>query len=79
MLVIYQESVEAMGNGEVVSTFVLESFIFQNTQLILVKFVTDVCLKIFWLIWFGVCLFFHRIPTVEYFCVTILCDTQITK
>jgi len=39
----------------------------------------DVCPKIFCLIWFGVRLFVHRIPTVESFCVTILCDMQITK
>jgi hypothetical protein len=38
----------------------------------------EICPKIFWLIWFGVCLFVHRIPTVEYLCVTVLSDMQIT-
>jgi len=72
-------SVEATGNGEVISTFLHESFIFQFTHLISVKFGMDVCPKIFWLIWFGVCLVVHRIPTVESFCVTVLCDMEITK
>jgi hypothetical protein len=75
----YTISVETTGNGEVIYTFLFESFIFQFTQLIWVKCDTNVSPKIFCIIWFGVCLFVHRIPTVEFFCVTILCDKQITK
>ena len=70
--------VEATGNGEFTYTFLHVSLNFQFTQLILVKFDMDVCPKIFWLIWFCVFLFVHRIRTVESFCVTVLCDMNIT-